>query len=179
MSLSTACHFGTTAGNIRVGDRNWTWNRHDCGRQSSNANHDSPMAIMNRSIAMRLLAVGILIAAEIAAATALLVVAPELAGAQRLEDFFPFFQQRGRRSWFAPPERDAPPPDYSKAPAPKKADAVPQTPIMVFGDSMADWLAYGLEQAFIDSPEIGILRRRYKQGSIRTAAFIRVSARDS
>jgi hypothetical protein len=50
------------------------------------------MAIMNRSIAMRLLAVGILIAAEIAAATALLVVAPE-PGAQRFEDFFPFFQQ--------------------------------------------------------------------------------------
>jgi hypothetical protein len=28
-------------------------------------------------------------------------------------------------------------------PAPKKADAVPQQPIMLFGDSMADWLAYG------------------------------------
>jgi hypothetical protein len=48
--------------------------------------------------------------------------------------------------------------DYSKAPVPKKADVVPQTPIMVFGDSKADWLAYGLEQAFADSPEIGILR---------------------
>jgi len=124
---------------------------------------------MNRSIAMRLLAAGVLIAAEIAAATALLVVAPEPAGAQRFEDFFPFFQQKGRRSWFAPPERDAPPLDYSKAPAPKKADAVPQTPIMVFGDSMADWLAYGLEQAFTDSPEIGILRRhRTSSGLIRT-----------
>jgi uncharacterized protein len=127
------------------------------------------MVVMNRSIAMRLLAAGVLIAAEIAAATALLVVAPEPAGAQRFEDFFPFFQQKGRRSWFAPPERDAPPLDYSKAPAPKKADAVPQTPIMVFGDSMADWLAYGLEQAFTDSPEIGILRRhRTSSGLIRT-----------
>jgi hypothetical protein len=127
------------------------------------------MVVMNRSIAMRLLAAGVLIAAEIAAATALLVVAPEPAGAQRFEDFFPFFQQKGRRSWFAPPERDAPPLDYSKAPAPKKADAVPQTPIMVFGDSMADGLAYGLEQAFTDSPEIGILRRhRTSSGLIRT-----------
>jgi hypothetical protein len=75
--------------------------------------------------------------------------------AQRFEDLFPFFQQRGRRSWFDPPEREAPPPDFSKAPAPKKTDPVPQSPIMVFGDSMADWLAYGLEQAFTDNPEIG------------------------
>ena len=67
------------------------------------------------------------------------------------------------------PEREERPVDYSKAPVPKKADAVPQTPIMVFGDSMADWLAYGLEQAFADSPEIGILRRhRTSSGLIRT-----------
>jgi hypothetical protein len=40
---------------------------------------------------------------------------------------------------------------------------------MVFGDSMADWLAYGLEQAFTDSPEIGVLRRdRTSSGLIRT-----------
>jgi hypothetical protein len=42
------------------------------------------------------------------------------------------------------------------APAPKKADAVPQKPIMLFGDSMADWLAYGPKRAFSDTPEIGI-----------------------
>ena len=34
---------------------------------------------------------------------------------------------------------------------------------MVLGDSMADWLAYGLEQAYADSPEIGILRRHQHQ----------------
>jgi hypothetical protein len=34
-------------------------------------------------------------------------------------------------------------PDFSMAPAPKKADAVPQQPTMLLGDSMADWLAYG------------------------------------
>ena len=118
---------------------------------------------------MRLLAAVVLIAAEMATATALLVVAPAPAGAQRFEDFFPFFQQRGRRGWFDPPEREERPVDYSKAPLPKKADAVPQTPIMVVGDSMADWLAYGLEQAFTDSPEIGILRRhRTSSGLIRT-----------
>src|SRR5271169_6650273 len=54
-------------------------------------------------------------------------------------------------------------------PTPKKSDAVPQTPIMVFGDSMADWLGYGLEQAFADASEIGILRRhRTSSGLIRT-----------
>jgi uncharacterized protein len=107
---------------------------------------------------MRLLAGVVLIAAEMATVTAMLVVAPAPANAQRFEDFFPFFQQRGLRGWFDPPERDERPVDYSKAPPPKKADVVPQTPIMVFGDSMADWLAFGIEQAFADSPEIGILR---------------------
>ena len=77
---------------------------------------------------MRLLGALVLIIAEMATATALLVVVPAPAGAQRFEDFFPFFQQRGRRGWFAPPEREERPVDYSKAPAPKKADAVPQTP---------------------------------------------------
>jgi uncharacterized protein len=118
---------------------------------------------------MRLLAAVVLIAAEVAAGMALLVVTPAPASAQRFQDFFPFFQQRGRRGWFDPPERKERPVDYSRAPAPKKADAVPQTPIMVFGDSMADWLGYGLEQAFTDAPEIGILRRhRTSSGLVRT-----------
>jgi uncharacterized protein len=124
---------------------------------------------MNRSIIMRLLAAGVLVAVEMAAVTALLVVAPAPAGAQLFEDLFPFFQQRNRRGWFDRPEREERAPDFSRAPAPKKTDAVPQSPIMVFGDSMADWLGYGLEQAFTDTPEIGILRRhRTSSGLIRT-----------
>ena len=44
----------------------------------------------------------------------------------------------------------------------------PTTKIMVFGDSMADWLAYGLEEAFADTPEIGVLRKhRTNSGLIR------------
>src|SRR5271154_4010767 len=127
--------------------------------------------VMMRLVVMRLLAALILIAAEMAAVTALLVVAPAPAGAQLFDDRFPFFGRNSRRGWFDPPEREdrSPPPDFSKAPTPKKTDTVPQTPIMVFGDSMADWLAYGLEQAFTDSPEIGILRRhRTSSGLIRT-----------
>jgi hypothetical protein len=39
---------------------------------------------------------------------------------------------------------------------------------MVFGDSMADWLAFGLEEAFGDTPEIGVLRKpRANTGLIR------------
>ena len=33
------------------------------------------------------------------------------------------------------------------------------TPIVVMGDAMADWLAYGLEDAFADRPEFGIVRK--------------------
>ena len=128
---------------------------------------------MARGFVMRLIAAVILVAAEMAAVTALLVVAPAPAGAQLFfDDRFPFFgRNSSRRGWFDPPEREAPPPDYSKAPPPAKktTDAVPQTPIMVFGNSMADWLGYGLEQAFADTPEIGILRRhRTLSGLIRT-----------
>jgi hypothetical protein len=101
----------------------------------------------------------VLIAAEVAAGTALLMVAPTPAGAQLFEDLFPFFRDNRRGGWFGSPEREERAPDYSKAPAPKKTDAVPRMPIMVFGDSMADWLAYGLEQVYDDTAEIGILRR--------------------
>jgi hypothetical protein len=40
---------------------------------------------------------------------------------------------------------------------------------MVLGDAMADWLAYGLELAYADSPDIVVLRRhRANSGLIRT-----------
>ena len=56
------------------------------------------------------------------------------------------------------------PSDNSRAPPPRKPDAKsepvpPTTSIVVMGDGMADWLAYGLEDAFADAPEIGILRK--------------------
>jgi uncharacterized protein len=58
--------------------------------------------------------------------------------------------------------------DASRAPPPRKPDTPPTTTILVMGDSMADWLAYGLEDALTDTPEIGILRRhRTGSGLIR------------
>lgn len=58
-----------------------------------------------------------------------------------------------------------------RAPAPKKADKdapPPTTSIVVMGDAMADWLAYGLEDAFADAPEIGVVRKnRLNSGLLR------------
>ena len=48
-----------------------------------------------------------------------------------------------------------------------KAEAA-QTNIVVFGDSMADWLAYGMETAYADTPEMAIVRKhRTQSGLIR------------
>ena len=39
------------------------------------------------------------------------------------------------------------------------------------GDGMADWLAYGLEDAFADSPEVGIVRKnKINSGLLRYEA---------
>jgi uncharacterized protein len=136
---------------------------------------------MVRGAPLRFVIATILFTAEAVLALTLVVVMPAPSGAQF------FWEDRnspGRRShglfdWFEPqqpvapqPER-APPPDYSRAPPPKRADpkaeAAVTTPILVLGDAMADWLAYGLELAYADSPEIGILRRhRTNSGLIRT-----------
>ena len=45
------------------------------------------------------------------------------------------------------------------APAPKQPEKPPTIRILVLGNSMADWLAYGLEEALAETPEIGIVRK--------------------
>src|SRR5436305_11937738 len=118
--------------------------------------------------------------AEVAAATIGIVAVTAPAAAQ-LDDRFPFLEDRRRRYQqpYQPPQNWGPPYGYqeqrqapadsSRAPAPRRADVAPTTKIVVFGDSMADWLAYGLEEAFAETPEIGILRRhRTNSGLIRT-----------
>jgi hypothetical protein len=101
---------------------------------------------------------------------------------------FPFLQQRQHQrqqrsggffqNWFgggapqyerAPRERNyetqrhEPTVDSGHAPPPHKNEAKdatpPSTTIVVMGDGMADWLAYGLEDAFSDSPDVGIVRK--------------------
>ncbi len=75
---------------------------------------------------------------------------------------------RGPGGWFggdffAPIQHEAPRPveNYSKAPPPQKRDTttVPEHNILVLGDAMADWLAYGLEDAYNEQPDMGIIRR--------------------
>jgi hypothetical protein len=59
------------------------------------------------------------------------------------------------------------PVDFSRAPAatPKKEAT---THIVVMGDAMADWLAYGLEDAYSEKPDVGIVRKhRTDSGLIR------------
>jgi uncharacterized protein len=72
------------------------------------------------------------------------------------------------------PQLERPQEDFSKAPPPPRKDAEPPISILVLGDSMADWLAYGLEQAFSDTPELGVTRR-HRTGS----GLLRSEARDA
>jgi hypothetical protein len=76
---------------------------------------------------------------------------------------------RGGGGWFggdffAPFQQQAPKrviQDFSKAPAPEKRDPnfVPERNILVLGDGMADWLAHGLESAYSERPDMGVIRK--------------------
>jgi hypothetical protein len=81
-------------------------------------------------------------------------------GPQR--DFFPFFG-----GGFAPP-----PPvvvDSTRAPPPRKLEVPPTSTVVVIGDSMADWLGYGLDETYAaDQPDIAVERKiRAYSGLIR------------
>ena len=55
-----------------------------------------------------------------------------------------------------------------KAPPPRKLDAPPASTVMVIGDTMADWLAYGLEEVLSDTPDVGVVRNiRPTSGLVR------------
>ena len=58
--------------------------------------------------------------------------------------------------------------DFSRAPPPEKREAASEHPILVLGDGMADWLAYGLEDAYAEQPDISVIRKaRTTSGLIR------------
>jgi uncharacterized protein len=117
----------------------------------------------------RLVPIALLGLAEIVLLLTLSLTLPGVAQAQLFDDRFPGFwgnrRQRGDYQWqpFGPVQREeAPRQDFSKAPPPPRTDqptTPPLTSIVVVGDSMADWLAYGLEQAYADSPDIGVVRK--------------------
>jgi hypothetical protein len=62
---------------------------------------------------------------------------------------------------FAPFQQQAPKriENYSKAPPPEKRETVPERNVLVLGDGMADWLAYGLEDAYAEQPDMGVIRK--------------------
>ena len=65
---------------------------------------------------------------------------------------------------------DAPPQEQAPSAPRRSAEsaAAITSPILVLGDSMADWLAYGLEDAFAEKPEFGIVRKhRMYSGLVR------------
>jgi uncharacterized protein len=77
--------------------------------------------------------------------------APVLAQFRSFDNFFSPFPRLG------PSER---PVDYSRAPPPHKYETQPPgDSVLVLGDSMADWLAYGLEDALGDPPDLAVIRR--------------------
>jgi len=67
-------------------------------------------------------------------------------------DFFQPFQQ-------SPSQQQAPRQDFSRAPGPAKRDSVAERNVLVLGDAMADWLGYGLEDAYSEQPDIGVIRK--------------------
>ncbi len=67
-------------------------------------------------------------------------------------DFFSPFQQQA-------PSRQRVYQDFSKPPPPEKRDSIPERNVLVLGDAMADWLAYGLEDAYADQPDMGVIRK--------------------
>jgi uncharacterized protein len=69
-------------------------------------------------------------------------------------DFFaPFQQQRPQQLQQQPRQ------DFSRAPSPAKRDTVAERNVLVLGDAMADWLAYGLEDAYAEQPDMGVIRK--------------------
>ena len=125
----------------------------------------------------------------VVAACALALLQP--AGAQGgIDERFPFLENRQRRyqqQWApqwnqpgppgslpglsgpsGPQDQRQAPVESTRAPPPRRPEAAPTVNIMVFGDSLSDWLAYGLEEAFAETPEIGIVRKpRTNTGLIR------------
>ena len=130
----------------------------------------------NKRMTRWLIGAVILAVAECAAAVALDVALTNSAQAQSFGDdryggrryrsgggfFDNLFGPSNRRGFESEPSQQ--PVDNSRAPSPRKPDpkaepVTPTTSVVVLGDGMADWLAYGLEDAFSDTPEIGIVRK--------------------
>ena len=65
-------------------------------------------------------------------------------------DFFAPFQPQAPKRVYQ---------DFSKAPPPEKREGTPERNVMVMGDGMADWLSSGLEDAYVEQPDMGVIRK--------------------
>lgn len=121
-----------------------------------------------------------LAALALAGAASVLVASQQPALAQFFfDDRYPFMERRRLPQYYGPSYRDfqyrdyreAPRPqpvDSSRAPAPARKPDPNAKMVLALGDSMADWLAFGLEEAFSETPEIGVMRKhRTVSGLIR------------
>ena len=132
----------------------------------------TPKTKMLRAVAVALL-FGLI---ELSGAISITVGLTEPAAAQFQRRGGGFFDSLFGPRRYGPIERDIPDQsqqstDSSRAPAPKKSDTTPTLSVMVLGDSMADWLGYGLEEAFADAPDIGVVRKpKARSGLIRYEA---------
>ena len=70
-------------------------------------------------------------------------------------DTYEPFQRVPQPRQIRPPVRE----DFSRAPSPEKRETVPERRVLVLGDGMADWLAYGLEDTYAEQPDIGVIRK--------------------
>jgi uncharacterized protein len=129
------------------------------------------------------LVIGAVIVAALECAGLLTVqfAATDAAQAQSRDDRYPFLhRQRSPGGFFQelfgdPGYRRNEPQyeggaEHARAPSPRKPapGVTPTTSIVVIGDGMADWLAYGLEDAFADEPEIAVDRQnKYNSGLLR------------
>src|SRR5262245_9923722 len=83
------------------------------------------------------------------------------------------YRRSPRRDFLSPfsgerRNRPAPTVDYSKAPLPRKLETPPSQTVVVIGDSMADWLGYGLDENYAEQREIGVERKiRATSGLVR------------
>ncbi len=111
-----------------------------------------------RLIALRRLSVALAVSAGAAAAAV-----PAAAQTYHWTDQSPRYQPAPPRDFFSFPffgggERPPPVVDSTKAPPPRKLETPPTATVVVIGDSMADWLGYGLDEIYADQPDLGVER---------------------
>ncbi|MGL6062680.1 MAG: DUF459 domain-containing protein, partial [Bradyrhizobium sp.] len=70
-----------------------------------------------------------------------------------------FFAPFGGGGYFQEQQQPPRPVDSSRAPAAAKRDTPADRNVLVLGDAMADWLAYGLEDALSETPDLGVIRK--------------------